>query len=116
MTKTLHSLAAITALALAGAAIADDTTLGLPATPAVGVGANANLSLKSVDANKDGKVSKDEAAGNPQLADQFDKLDANHDGNLNQAEFAKFEGSAKGDAKASGKKPSDKSDTTKPAQ
>lgn len=97
MYRNLSSLTAAAALALGSAAFADDTNRG--GVPGVDVDVDANLSMPMADKNSDGKVSKAEAASNKKLASQFDSLDTNKDGNLDQAEFARFEGSAKGKAK-----------------
>ena len=94
--KKLHTLAALAALAVAAPVLAQDR--GVPGVD-VDIGTNAKVTLPSVDKNSDGKVSRSEAASNQQLSQQFDKLDANKDGNLDKGEFAKFEGKAKGSAK-----------------
>jgi len=53
--------------------------------------AGDNMTYKDVDANQDGKISPQEAAAMPGLSDQWTALDANADGMLDQAEFAKME-------------------------
>lgn len=45
----------------------------------------------SLDADKSGSVSKQEASTNKALTLKWDTLDANKDGMLDQAEFAQFE-------------------------
>jgi hypothetical protein len=95
--RKFHILTAIAAVALAGAAFADQTQRG---APGANVDAGANVKLPMIDKNSDGKVTRSEAASNQQLSQQFDSLDSNKDGALSQAEFAKFE--AKGEAKGSG--------------
>ncbi len=40
-----------------------------------------------LDANHDGKISREEAAKDPKLAAKFDQLDANHDGFLDRSDF-----------------------------
>jgi hypothetical protein len=97
MYKTISSLTAAAALALGGAAFADDATKS-GGVPGVDVDVDANISMPMADKNSDGKVSKAEAASNKKLASQFDSLDTNKDGHLDKAEFARFEGSAKGKA------------------
>ena len=94
MIRKFHTAAAIAALTLAGGAYAQDQGV-----PGVDVDTNVNVDMMSTDKNSDGKISKSEAAGNKDLAKQFDKLDANKDGNLNQAEFAKFEASGSAGSK-----------------
>ena len=49
--------------------------------------------LASLDTNKDGKVSLNEASANDALFVAFKKLDADRDGMLTQAEFAAWSGS-----------------------
>jgi Ca2+-binding EF-hand superfamily protein len=44
-------------------------------------------SFTSLDADGDGKVSKDEAAGHDEIVDNFDKLDRNGDGFVTKREF-----------------------------
>jgi hypothetical protein len=43
-----------------------------------------------LDADKDGAVSKQEASAQPALVEQWKELDANVDGQLDEAEFAAF--------------------------
>ena len=97
MHRNIASLTAAAALALSGAAFAQDSTKS-GGVPGVDVDVDANISMPMADKNSDGKVSKSEAASNKKLASQFDSLDANKDGNLDKGEFAKFEASAKGQA------------------
>jgi hypothetical protein len=53
------------------------------------------VTLQSLDSNKDGMVSKSEAAADPSLAKEFSKLDKNKDGKLDQSEFSQHkEGSS----------------------
>jgi len=54
----------------------------------------AEVTLKSLDTNNDGKVSKSEAEAAPDIAKEFSKLDKNHDGKLDQAEFSKHKSTA----------------------
>ncbi len=59
---------------------------------ALGYAQGAKQELKPVafatlDTNKDGKISRQEARAAPDLADAFDALDTNHDGFLSPAEF-----------------------------
>jgi Ca2+-binding EF-hand superfamily protein len=53
----------------------------------------ADVTLKSLDTNKDGAVSKSEAAAAPDIAKEFSKLDKNHDGKLDETEFSKHKSS-----------------------
>jgi hypothetical protein len=95
MNRKIHALAAVAALTLAGGAIAQQGQ----GVPGVDVDANVNADMMGTDTNSDGKISKSEAASNKDLAKQFDKLDANKDGNLSQPEFAKFEASGSAGSK-----------------
>jgi|GEM_PF-3579937 len=47
--------------------------------------------LTKLDANHDGVISQEEAKANPALAARFSEIDANSDGRIEQAEFARFE-------------------------
>lgn len=44
-------------------------------------------SFASLDADSDGKISKDEASGNASLSASFDRLDSNSDGYVSKKEF-----------------------------
>jgi len=48
--------------------------------------------LESLDANKDGEISLNEASANDALFVAFKQLDANRDGMLSKAEFAAWKG------------------------
>lgn len=55
------------------------------------INAKIDQLFKSVDANGDGKISKEEAEQKaPAIAENFDKIDANHDKALNKKEFKSF--------------------------
>lgn len=60
--------------------------------------AYANEGYSTLDADKSGAISKDEAAALPGLADAWDTLDVNADGQLDEGEFAKFEVDVKDEA------------------
>ena len=47
----------------------------------------SNDLFTTVDADADGKVSKEEAAANPSFEKNFDALDGNHDGTVTEREF-----------------------------
>jgi hypothetical protein len=96
MYRKIHTVAAVAALMLAGGAFADDTQRGMPG---VDVDVNANVKMPMVDKNSDGKVTRSEAASNPELSRQFDTLDKNKDGSLDKGEFAKFQAKGHGDGK-----------------
>ena len=46
-----------------------------------------SIAFSTLDTNKDGKLSRDEARADPGLYAAFDMLDANHDGFLSPQEF-----------------------------
>lgn len=46
---------------------------------------------QDLDVNNDGSVSREEGSTLPVLIEKWEELDANADGNLDEAEFAKFE-------------------------
>lgn len=48
----------------------------------------APLTFRSFDANRDGFISREEAATSPLLGRQFDQLDKNGDGKLSQEELS----------------------------
>jgi hypothetical protein len=54
------------------------------------VAAEQSLYTK-IDTDKDGTINKKEASSYPILTEKWKELDANADGTLDQAEFAKFE-------------------------
>ncbi len=56
-----------------------------------GTGTSASSGFKSLDANGDGYISKDEAQGSSNLSLSFDKVDADGDSRLDEGEFAQFE-------------------------
>lgn len=89
-TKVIH-LAALAAVLASGAALAQGIPppggVGADATPATGMGADYNR----LDTDKDGTLSKREASANKELMEQWDTLDVNQDGKLDEAEFAQFE-------------------------
>ena len=51
-----------------------------------------------LDANGDGAIDRDEAANAPRLAEQFEQLDADHDGRLGPDERPQRGGGGRGDA------------------
>ena len=50
--------------------------------------------MKTLDADGSGTISQEEAQANPAVAEQFTVLDANGDGQVDEAEFAAFEAPA----------------------
>ena len=65
---------------LASAALADDSNRAKSA-------GNGTDLFKTVDADADGKVSKEEAAANATFANNFSSLDGNSDGVVTEREF-----------------------------
>jgi len=107
-TRTLSALAAALALGLAGAVTAQVQTRPMDT--------GETTDLTKVDANADGKISKDEASANSKLASQFNKLDMNKDQSLDTAEFSRFEvgGSATPSAPTTSPEKATPSDQPKP--
>ena len=100
MKKLLLSIAALT---LAAGAFAQ-----APTTPAAGATAPAKMAqpaaekgkrFQKIDTNKDGMISRAEAAGNPRLAKKFDAMDANKDGQLSKDELKAYKVAHKGEGK-----------------
>jgi len=75
MNRSPLYLAALAAVAFAGAAVA--------VPPADGAAQRPRIQL---DANQDGAISREEAAKMPRLAEKFDSLDKNRDGKLDASE------------------------------
>jgi len=51
----------------------------------------STVSFATLDANKDGFISQDEAKSDPQLAENFQKADKNSDDKIDESEFSAFE-------------------------
>jgi len=64
-------------------------------TPAPMASTDKPKSWKELDANKDGKLSKDEVAGDATWTADFDTADANKDGFLSKSEYKKHEADLK---------------------
>jgi hypothetical protein len=71
-------------LGAASAAMAQN----MPARPAAPSNADISATFRQVDRNGDGKLSREEAAALPPLADSYDEVDANADGSVSADEFA----------------------------
>lgn len=54
-------------------------------------GAMHTTSFKTVDQDKDGRISQQEADAYPMLVDHFKRFDNDNNGKLDQAEFSRFE-------------------------
>lgn len=76
MNRSPFYVAALAATMLAGAAIAaPQNDAAAPQRPRI-----------KLDANQDGVITREEASKAPRLAENFDKLDKNHDGKLDASE------------------------------
>lgn len=84
--NALQGLIIASALAVASAAVADD-------------GANRKARVDQLDTNKDGLISRDEAAKAPRLSKAFDAIDSNKDGKLSREELAAFRRAQQKDGK-----------------
>jgi len=62
------------------------------------------------DADRDGSVTREEASVDPALAARFERYDANGNGKLERAEFARLEAGATSGSQASGNPESKKED------
>lgn len=89
----IAAIAAATFSAGAYAADVDSATSGSAAAPGAGVGVEADASgFTQLDSNSDGQLSRDEVQSDPRLSSQWDSLDANRDGNVDESEFSALEG------------------------
>jgi hypothetical protein len=104
-TKAIH-LSALAAVLVSGAALAQGspTSPTSPSSPPTSSGSGAGAEYSKLDKDKDGTVSKKEAASNKDLTKQWDTLDVNKDGKLDEAEFAQFQASPTGADSGSMKK------------
>ncbi len=97
--KTIPLLA-ITAIAACGAAFAQSTPPPSGSTtksPGSAPGSStAVMEYSRLDKDKDGMISKKEAASNKSLTAQWSTLDVNKDSKLDEAEFAQFEAETPG--------------------
>ena len=69
------------------------------AQPMATTSAYSAASFKELDANHDGKLSKDEVAGDAMWSKDFDVADVDKDGFISKSEFKKHEADAKKTAK-----------------
>jgi hypothetical protein len=80
------AVAAVSTFALV--AQAQTTAPASPTAAPADSAMTAAAAFKRVDANQDGKLSKEEAARLPAIADKFDSLDKDKDGALSAEEFS----------------------------
>jgi Ca2+-binding EF-hand superfamily protein len=91
--KKLTLLAAALALAFGTAYAADKSAKNenvIEKQQEKGGALNNDTSFRVLDKNKDGYLSKAEAAGNPDLAKRFAEADSNKDGKLSRMEYLKI--------------------------
>jgi Ca2+-binding EF-hand superfamily protein len=77
-----HALAILSSLALLSVAAADDRAADDDKSKR-----GASSTFQTLDADADGKLSKEEVAGNDALSGNFDRLDSNSDGFVSKREF-----------------------------
>ena len=92
MQSKVIQLAALAATFAFGTALAQ-TTPPTSTSPGSSSGTTGGEYTK-MDKDKDGTLSKKEASKNKELTKQWDTLDVNKDGKLDEAEFAQFETSS----------------------
>lgn len=63
------------------------TTIAATSTAPKYAASDMGLAFKLIDANKDGKISREEAAGFRSVARHFDEADTNKDNALSREEF-----------------------------
>jgi Ca2+-binding EF-hand superfamily protein len=78
-------LLAFAMAAITGAAVADETATKMAPTPAA---VAERTSFEKLDVNKDGSLSKTEAAADAWMKDKFDAADKNADGTIDASEYA----------------------------
>jgi Ca2+-binding EF-hand superfamily protein len=74
--------------ALSAYAVVAQAQTAAPATAATPAADGVAAAFKRVDADGNGKLSKEEAARLPAIADKFDTLDKDKDGALSAEEFS----------------------------
>lgn len=97
MSRHFTPWAAAVALVFTAAAAAQ------PAAP----GAGLPPTFSTYDNDRDGRITPPEAAADPGLSGEFQALDGNRNGELDAAEFARFEGQP-----PSGREPFDRQEPT----
>jgi hypothetical protein len=82
------SVAIVTVAALHMSPVMAQGAPAAPAKPAMEMSAKVQEAFARADKNADNKLSKEEAAAMPAIAEIFDKADMDKDGFLSKAEFA----------------------------
>jgi hypothetical protein len=87
MSRRIPIILALAALMFAGSAFAQPPGAQPDRTGA----ASGSPTFSSYDADRNGKITREEASPNVALVKQFPRLDRDHDEGLDTAEFARFE-------------------------
>ena len=103
---------AVFALAAGSVRAEDKSTLGKAKTDVSNASRSEDSIFAELDRDKNGYISKAEAAADPVLAKDFDRFDRNHDGRLNRAEY--LAARAKEDTSSVAKKISSKEEAKEP--
>jgi hypothetical protein len=98
MNKLTFTIASL-GMVVAGSALAQSPN----ASPMASGAKPPHTQFKSLDADKDGRISKDEIKANADLSASFTGLDSDHDGYLSENEYAKWKASPNTMAPANGK-------------
>ena len=101
--KNLQSGMAALSLLVAGAALAQ-APAGTPSQMNPVNGKTQNSQFTSMDANKDGRISREEARTHADMVSSWDSLDADKDTYLSESEYGKYKAPVPGPG-ATGKVP-----------
>ena len=71
--------------------LAGPVAAGMSGTSGENTGTTSKQSFNNLDQDKNGKLSKQEAEGNPPLVYKWSEVDTNGDGTIDYAEFSVFE-------------------------
>ncbi len=95
--KKLHIVTAAVALAIAGAAFAQ-APAGTPSQMNPVHRMTPNTQFSSMDTNKDGRISREEAKAHAGMTSSGESLDADKDMYLSEAEYSKYKAPGAGAA------------------